>query len=113
MNCFLLGNLPFIWVNFGKRWREKGLARAHPLFFCTVVEIERFALRAGILDDLIRERGTVTSPEPRPLGTYEIKIAVCTGKPSILTILRNLGDCQQWGGGGQGEGVIGEMALLL
>ena len=87
----------------------------NPLFFLEVVEIERFALRAGILDDLIRERGTVLSPEPRPLGTYEIKIAVCTGKPSILTILRNLGDCQQSGGGGGagGEGVIGDMALLL
>ena len=72
----------------------------NPLFFLEVVEIERFALRAGILDDLIRERGKVLSPEPRPLGTYEIKIAVCTGKPSILTILRNLGDCQQSGGGG-------------
>ena len=42
------------------------------------------------MSNLIRERGTVISPDPRHLCTYEIKIAACTGKP----------DCEQSGGGG-------------
>ena len=38
----------------GKFWQKvagKGLARAHPQFFRKIVEIERFTLRAAILDD--------------------------------------------------------------
>ena len=45
------------------------------------------------MSNLIRERGTVISPHPRPLCTYEIKIAACTGKP----------DCEQSGGRGGGR----------
>ena len=52
------------------------------------------------MSNLIRGRGTIISPDPRPLGTYEIKIAVCAGKPSILTILPKIGDCDQSGGEG-------------
>ena len=52
------------------------------------------------MTNLIGGRGTIISPDPRPLGTYEIKIAVCAGKPSILTILRKIGDCEQSGGEG-------------
>ena len=55
------------------------------------------------MSNLIRERGTVISPDPRPLCTYEIKIAACTGKP----------DCEQSGGGGEWGAGIDEMALLL
>ena len=51
VNCFLLGHLPFIWVNFGKRWRERGWPVHSPQFFRKIVEIERFTLRAAILDE--------------------------------------------------------------
>ena len=43
------------------------------------------------MSNLIRERGTVISPDPRPLCTYEIKIAACTdwrnGASSVAFLL--------------------------
>ena len=55
------------------------------------------------MSNLIRERGTVISPDPRHLCTYEIKIAACTGKP----------DCEQSGGGGDWRNGACSVALLL
>ena len=54
------------------------------------------------MSNLIRERGTVISPDPRHLCTYEIKIAACTGKP----------DCEQSGGGDWRNGAS-SVAFLL
>ena len=38
---------------------------------------------------------TTVSPDTHPLGTYETKMTACTGKRSILTILRKNRDCEQ------------------
>ena len=66
-----------------------------PIFW-KIVEIERFALWTAILDECLYYfgggfslGGNAVSPDARPLGTYETKMAVRTGKRSILTILRN------------------------
>ena len=63
--------------------------------FCKIVETERFALRAAILDECLYYLGagrglrrTALNPDARPLGTYETKMAVRTAKRSILTILQ-------------------------
>ena len=76
-------------------------------FFGKIVDIERFALRAAILDEfgiylgageqfgwrreiffLPSSSHRLYTPDARPLGTYETKMATLTGKRSILTILR-------------------------
>ena len=65
--------------------------------FCKIVEIERFALRAVILDECCLYylgagggglRRSALNPDARPLGAYETKMAVRTAKCSILTILQ-------------------------
>ena len=63
--------------------------------FCKIVEIERFALRAAILDECLYYLGgggglrtSALNPDLLPLGTYETKMAVRTAKRSILTILQ-------------------------
>ena len=64
--------------------------------FCKIVEIERSALRAAILDECLYYLGagggglrrSALNPDARPLGTYETKMAVRTAKRSILTILQ-------------------------
>ena len=77
-------------------------------FFGKIVDIEPFALRAAILDEfeiylgggggqfgwrreiffLPSSSHRLYTPDARPLGTYETKMATLTGKRSILTILR-------------------------
>ena len=72
-----------------------------------IVDIEGFALRVAILDEceiyfgggdglgggekiffLPSSSHRLYTPDARPLGTYETKMAALTGKRSILTILR-------------------------
>ena len=52
-------------------------------------EIERFKLRAAILDECQTYLGVALNPNVHPLGTYKTKMAFHTSKRSILTILRN------------------------
>ena len=60
-------------------------------------EIERFKLRAAILDECQTYLGVALNPNVHPLGTYKTKMAFHTSKRSILTILRNekMGDYEQ------------------
>ena len=93
-----------IWVSGSTKNKEQQFARNEsgrmltvhsPVFFRKIVDIERFALRATILDDCqiyLRGGGQSTSslvclnPDALPLGTYKTKMATCTGKRPILTI---------------------------
>ena len=72
--------------------------------FCKIVETERFALRAVILDECClyysggagqfgRKRFTPRRPSPGCI--FETKMAVRTAKRAILTILQKTGYCEQ------------------
>ena len=93
-----------------------------PIFFRKIVDIERFALPAAILDECQIYLGgggqslASLKPDAQPLGTYETKMATRTGKCSILTIfMKKKGVCEHSslesmlplkGGGGLHSGVM-------